>query len=288
MLIENPWTQLRELTAARIALGRAGHSLPTRELLAFQLAHAKARDAVWCALDVTSLNSTTLNATTFDPTTFDSTTSARFTPLFLHSAARDRAEYLRRPDLGRKLAPESAERIERGEWDAVIVIADGLSALAVHRHAGVLVDTLLALLLERMNRTSMRASTLHAGPERTQTTRARAPQASDLDGWRIAPVCVVEQGRVAIGDDIGERIGAAMALVILGERPGLSSPDSLGAYLTWSPRVGRTDAERNCVSNIRNDGLDPRIAAVRIAQLMQASRQQRLTGIKLSIGPVLT
>jgi ethanolamine ammonia-lyase small subunit len=238
MLIENPWTQLRELTAARIALGRAGHSLPTRELLAFQLAHAKARDAVWRRLDASSLISASLISTTL----------AGLNPLYLHSAARDRAEYLRRPDLGRKVAPQSAERIERGDWDAAIVIADGLSAIAVHRHAIALLEALL-------------------------------PR---LDGWRIAPVCVVEQGRVAIGDDIGERMGAAMALVILGERPGLSSPDSLGAYLTWSPRVGRTDAERNCVSNIRAGGLEPEIAAVRIAQLMQAARGQRLTGVGLS------
>jgi ethanolamine ammonia-lyase small subunit len=243
MLIENPWKQLRELTAARIALGRAGHSLPTRELLAFQLAHAKARDAVWQGLEASFLISASLSSTTL----------AALNPIYLHSAARDRAEYLRRPDLGRKLAPESADRIERGDWDAVIVIADGLSAIAVHRHAVALMEALL-------------------------------PQ---LDGWRIAPVCVVEQGRVAIGDDIGELIGAAMALVVLGERPGLSSPDSLGAYLTWSPRVGRTDAERNCVSNIRVGGLDPEIAAVRIAQLMRAARQQRLTGVGLSIEPVL-
>ena len=265
MLIENPWTQLRELTAARIALGRAGHSLPTKELLAFQLAHARARDAVWRGLDAASLISASLATT--------------LAPLYLHSAARDRAEYLRRPDLGRKLAPESAERIERGDWDAAIVIADGLSAIAVHRHAGVLVDTLLDLLLGRTNRTSTGVSTLHAG--------VRAPQNSDLDGWRIAPVCVVEQGRVAIGDEIGERMGAAMALVILGERPGLSSPDGLGAYLTWSPRVGRTDAERNCVSNIRAGGLEPEIAAVRIAQLMQAARGRRVTGVGLSSGEVL-
>jgi ethanolamine ammonia-lyase small subunit len=233
MLIENPWTQLRELTAARIALGRAGHSLPTRELLAFQLAHAKARDAVWRPLDLATL--------------------AALHPIYLHSAAPDREEYLRRPDLGRRLAPGSAERIERGKWDAVIVIADGLSAIAVHRHAIPLMEALL-------------------------------PQ---LDGWRIAPVCVVEQGRVAIGDDIGERMGAAMSLAILGERPGLSSPDSLGAYLTWSPRMGRTDAERNCVSNIRGGGLEPGVAAMRIAQLMQAGRQHQLTGVGLSVGHVL-
>jgi ethanolamine ammonia-lyase small subunit len=284
MLIENPWTQLRELTAARIALGRAGHSLPTRELLAFQLAHAKARDAVWCDLDLESL---------------DFGTPARSAPLFLRSSAHDRATYLRRPDLGRVLGQESAATIELGEWDAVIVIADGLSATAVHRHAGVLVSELLGLLSERTDRASTEVSTQQAHPERTQTARVpgrlapptdlrRAPQGAESDGWRIAPVCVVEQGRVAIGDEIGERIGASMALVLLGERPGLSSPDSLGAYLTWAPRVGRTDAERNCVSNIRSAGLDPKIAAVRIGQLMNAARARQLTGVGLSAGRVLT
>jgi ethanolamine ammonia-lyase small subunit len=298
MLIEDPWTRLRELTAARIALGRAGHSLPTRELLAFQMAHAKARDAVWRGLDVTTL--------------------ARLNPVVLHSAARDRVEYLRRPDLGRRLAPESAAKLHlemrtrlesavdppetrttavpsetRSAWDAVIVIADGLSATAVHRHAGVLVDALLALLLGRTSRTSTRLSTLHAGVRAPQGSvpapqgSVHAPQEPALGGWRIAPICVVEQGRVAIGDDIGERIlaqnAAGMALVIIGERPGLSSPDSLGAYLTWSPRVGRTDAERNCVSNIRVGGLEPGVAALRIAQLMEAARQRRLTGVGLSI-----
>lgn len=225
MRIDDPWTQLRELTAARIALGRAGHSLPTRELLDFQLAHAKARDAVWCALEANAL--------------------AEFKPLRLHSAARDRAEYLRRPDLGRRLSAESAKQIHRDPCDAAIVVADGLSATAVHRHAVTLIEVLLR----------------------------------ELEGWRIAPICVVEQGRVAIGDEIGERLGAAMALVLLGERPGLSSPDSLGAYLTWAPRIGRTDAERNCVSNIRAEGLDPKLAAVRIGQLMKAARQQQVTGI---------
>lgn len=152
---------------------------------------------------------------------------------------------MRRPDLGRRLAAEPAAGIERGDWDAVIVIADGLSARAVDRHAMPLIEALI-------------------------------PQ---LKGWRIAPICVVEQGRVATADEIGERMGAALALVILGERPGLSSPDSLGAYLTWSPKVGRTDAERNCVSNIRADGLLPEIAAVRIAQLMQAARERQVTGV---------
>src|SRR5579864_946807 len=148
MRTEDPWTKLRELTAARIALGRAGHSLPTKELLAFQLAHAKARDAVWRELEANTL--------------------AEFHPVRLHSAARKRDEYLRRPDRGRRLAAGTG--IERGEYDAVIVVADGLSATAVHRHAAALVRELL-------------------------------PR---LEGWRIAPLFLVEQGRVAIGDEIGE------------------------------------------------------------------------------------
>jgi ethanolamine ammonia-lyase small subunit len=234
MLIEDHWTQLRELTAARIALGRAGHSLPTRELLAFQHAHAKARDAVWRPLD---------------PNAF-----AAFNPVILHSAARDRATYLRRPDLGRRLAPESASRLQRGDWNAVLIIADGLSATAVHRHAIPLVQELTAL----------------------------------LEDWRIAPICVVEQGRVAIGDEIGERMGAEIAVMLVGERPGLSSPDSLGMYITWSPRIGRTDAERNCLSNIRPEGLDPALAARRSAVLMRAAHEQQLTGVSLKIANLLT
>jgi ethanolamine ammonia-lyase small subunit len=234
MVIENPWTGLRELTAARIALGRCGHSLPTRELLAFQLAHARARDAVHHRLDVSSL--------------------ALHPVLVLKSAAPDRATYLRRPDLGRLLAQESVQRLTAGDWDAALVVADGLSATAVHRHAAALIDALM-------------------------------PR---LEGWRIAPICIVEQGRVAIGDDIGERMGARLAVVLIGERPGLSSPDGLGAYLSWAPRIGRTDAERNCVSNIRNGGLEPIQAAKQIARLMRAARDQQLTGVKLKISTLLS
>jgi ethanolamine ammonia-lyase small subunit len=234
MVVENPWTELRELTAARIALGRCGHSLPTRELLAFQFAHARARDAVHQPLDVSSL--------------------AISQAIVLTSAARDRATYLRRPDLGRRLEPESAQLLTRGDWDAVLVVADGLSATAVHRHATALIDALNAR----------------------------------LSGWRIAPVCIVRQGRVAIGDEIGERMGAHLiSLVLIGERPGLSSPDSLGAYLTWAPRIGRTDAERNCVSNIRDGGLEPQLAAQRIAALMCAARDRQLTGVTLKISNLL-
>jgi len=216
------WTNLRELTAARIALGRAGHSLPTVELLAFQMAHAKARDAVHHA---------------FDPHAFQG--------IVLHSAAPDRATYLRRPDLGRRL--DARATLEPGDWEAVLIVADGLSATAVHRQAPPLIEAHLR----------------------------------ELEGWKLAPLCIVEQARVAIGDEIGERIGAKLSVVLIGERPGLSSPDSLGAYLTWSPRVGRTDAERNCVSNIRPEGLDPQVAALRIAMLMRAARDRQLTGVPI-------
>jgi ethanolamine ammonia-lyase small subunit len=215
---------LKAFTPARVALGRTGHSLPLGEVLRFRLDHARARDAVHQPLDPSSLD---------------------IPHVLLHSAAPDRATYLRRPDLGRRLAPDA--RLGRGDYDAAIVIADGLSAYAVHHHAAPLLAALLPLLPE----------------------------------WKLAPVCVVLQGRVAIGDEIGERMGARMVLVLIGERPGLSSPDSLGAYLTWDPRPGRTDAERNCVSNIRTEGLSYDAAAAGIAMLMNASRVRRISGVGL-------
>jgi ethanolamine ammonia-lyase small subunit len=199
----------------------------TKDRLAFQMAHAKARDAVL----------ENLNCTFF----------VQYHALYVHSAAPTRVIYLRRPDLGRRLA--DPEKIERGDYEAVLIIADGLSATAVHRHAGPVLDALLPLLEE----------------------------------WKLAPIVVVEQGRVAISDEIGELIGAKMSVILIGERPGLSSPDSLGAYLTWSPRVGRTNAERNCVSNIRPEGLKPELAARRIAMLMSAARGQSISGIHLKL-----
>jgi ethanolamine ammonia-lyase small subunit len=209
---------------ARISLGRVGHSLPTRELLAFQLAHARARDAVWRELGCPS------NLHGFN----------------VKSLARNRAEYLRRPDLGRRLLDPSI--LQRGDYDAVIILADGLSAAAVDRHAGPVLDALLPL----------------------------------LEGWKLAPIVVAEQARVAIADEIGELLNAKLSVILIGERPGLSSPDSLGAYLTWSPRIGRNDAERNCVSNIRDEGLKPPLAAQRIAMLMKAARGQQISGVRLS------
>lgn len=176
---------LKSFTPARVSLGRTGHSLPTAELLRFQLDHARARDAVHQELDPTTL---------------------ALPHLLLRSAAPDRRIYLSRPDLGRTLSGESRARLEKGAYDLAVVLVDGLSALAVHRHAARLLHELLPPLAE--------------------------------EDWRLAPLTVAMQGRVAIGDEIGEQLGASMVVVLIGERPGLSSPDSLGAYLTWDPRPG--------------------------------------------------
>ncbi|MGI8741918.1 MAG: ethanolamine ammonia-lyase subunit EutC [Bryobacteraceae bacterium] len=220
---------LRNFTPARVALGRTGHSLPTRELLDFQLAHARARDAVHAKLDTASL---------------------LLEGIPVVSAAADRITYLRRPDLGRKLNEDSRQRLQAqatGDFDAVFVIADGLSALAVHRHAKPLLDAVI-------------------------------PR---LPGWRLAPIVIAEQARVALGDEIGQLLRARLAVVLVGERPGLTSPDSLGIYLTWDPKPGRTDAERNCISNIRVEGLSYTMAADQLIFLMTESRRRKLSGVHL-------
>jgi len=224
--------RLRDFTSARVGLSRTGNSLPTSELLKLQLAHARAREAVQSKLDVQLLG-------------------LELKPLVVRSAATDRTTYLRRPDLGRQLSDESRDLVvsRKGEYDAVFVIADGLSALAVQLHAARLIEATLALL-ERAD-------------------------------WRLAPFVVVEQGRVAIGDEIGECIGAALSVVLIGERPGLSSSDSLGVYLSWNPHVGLTDADRNCISNIRSEGLSYVAAAHRLVFLMNESRRRKLSGVRL-------
>jgi ethanolamine ammonia-lyase small subunit len=225
--------QLREYSNARIGLARAGSSITTKEVLAFQMAHAAARDAVHHALDTTAF---TLECA-----------SRGWPVLVTHSMASDRRNYLRRPDLGRRVSGDFPA--STGDVDLAIVVVDGLSALAVQRHALPILDVLLPLL--------------------------------DEQGWSRATLTLVEQGRVAIGDEIGQRLRAAVVLVLIGERPGLSSPDSLGAYLTWDPRPGRTDAERNCISNIRPEGLAYDQAAVRIFRLLVEARRRRITGVAL-------
>jgi ethanolamine ammonia-lyase small subunit len=224
---------LRSFTPARIALPSTGVSLATAPLLDFQLAHARARDAVQAAIDVRML--------------CDELRRSGVAALALESQAKDRSTYLRRPDLGRALSEDSAALLSPGEYDVAFVIADGLSALAVERHALHLLRTLLPLIA----------------------------------GWRLAPVCVVEQGRVAIGDAIGESLHAPLAVVLIGERPGLSSPDSLGVYITWEPRRGRKDAERNCISNIREEGLGYEAAAGRLHYYLQESSRLHRTGLGL-------
>jgi len=229
--------RLGDFTPARVSLGRSGHSLPTRALLDFQLAHAQARDAVHLPLDVRLLSLELQQK------------QIKF--VTLRSAAPDRATYLRRPDFGRKLDAESRERLRSlaSEYDAVFVIADGLSALAVHRHAVPLLTHVL-------------------------------PELEKSDWW-IAPVAVVEQGRVAIADEIGQLVGAKLSVILIGERPGLTSPDSLGVYLTWQPKPGRTEAERNCISNIRAEGLSYSAAAQTLLFLMNESRRLKLSGFQL-------
>ena len=237
---DEPWQVLRRYTDARIALGRAGNSLPTAAHLAFQWAHAQARDAVHLPLDADGL-AASLGALGC-PT------------VLLHSAAPDRATYLQRPDLGRRLDQRSRQRLAAAQpaFDVALVLADGLSALAVHSHALALVAAIQARL--------------HADTDRP---------------WRLAPVTVVEQGRVAIGDEIGAALQARCVVVLIGERPGLSSPDSLGVYLTWAPRVGLSDASRNCISNIRAAGLSVDAAADKLHWLLTQARLRRLSGVAL-------
>jgi ethanolamine ammonia-lyase small subunit len=228
---------LTSYTPARLGLEKSGVSLATREVLDFQLAHAQARDAVHAAMDAASL--------------LEGLRGRGLSSFSLHSAAPDRASYLRYPELGRTLSSESAKQLLPEPCDVVFVIADGLSAIAIDRHALPLLDAAFPLLPEE---------------------------------WKIGPACVVEQARVAIGDIVGSSLQAKCSVVLIGERPGLSSPDSLGAYITWAPRPGRTDAERNCISNIRPEGLSYGMAAHKLAFYLRAARAQMQTGIALKDG----
>ncbi len=237
----DPWAKLREFTQARIALGRAGVSVPTKPLLDFQLAHARARDAVHLPMDREGIVAR-LEA-------------AGYPAVELKSAARERSTYLQRPDLGRRLDPSSREKLDtlakKGAFgfDIAFVIADGLSAFAVNQHA---IDMIEAI----------------------------RPRLAEMK-WRMAPVCVVEQGRVAIGDEIGASLGAGIVVILIGERPGLSAPDSLGLYLTYAPRVGLTDASRNCISNVRPEGQSFAVAAGRLLYLLTEARRRKLSGVDL-------
>jgi ethanolamine ammonia-lyase small subunit len=238
---------LRRYTRARVGLDRAGTAVSTSEQLRFQLDHALARDAVQAHLDV--------------PALLHVLQQRKLTSLVLQSAATaetgqdPRKLYLRRPDLGRTLHPASAQKLQQltattqEKPDIVFIIADGLSALAAERHALPLLDA----TIERLN----------------------------LDQDRIGPICIVTQARVAIGDEIGSLLHAQLTILLIGERPGLSAPDSLGVYITWQPRPGRTDAERNCISNIRHAGLSYVEGAQRILFYINGAKQLQASGISL-------
>lgn len=231
------WQALRRHTVARIALGRCGVSVPTSAQLAFQRAHAQARDAVHLALDGEALAR--------------ALAEQRQDCVQLHSAATTRAIYLQRPDLGRRLDDASRARLAGLEpgVDLALVAADGLSALAVQRHAA----PFLAALRERLA----------------------------AEAWTLSPVMIVAQGRVAIGDEVGQLLQAKAVLVLIGERPGLSSPDSLGLYLTWAPTVGLLDERRNCISNVRPQGLAYAPAAYRLHYLLSQAFSRQLSGVDL-------
>ena len=235
----DPWAALGARTPARIAIGRAGASLPTREVLSFAMAHAQARDAVHARVDRLQL-AETLHA-------------LGYPSVLVQSLAPERTVYLTRPDLGRRLDETSRTRLlasaPAGPFDLAVVIGDGLSASAVAAHAPPVVEAL-------------------------------TPHVARL-GLSLAPVVLAEGARVAIGDEVGEILGARLVAVLIGERPGLSAADSLSIYLTYAPRPGRTDAERNCISNVRVNGLMPDAAARNLAWLIEAALRSQATGITL-------
>ncbi len=233
------WQFLQTYTPARIARGRAGHSIPTNELLKFQSDHAQARDAVYSELAIQKITQNFIEL-------FDSQV------LLLKSEIKNRPQYLQRPDLGRTLSQKSREELMEGNWsesDICFIIADGLSAQAINQHALPVLENLLPRL-QKIN-------------------------------WEIGPICLVEQGRVAIGDEIGFLLKSEIVVILIGERPGLTSPDSMGAYITFRPSVGMTDESRNCVSNIRPQGMDFQMATDKILYILTEMKSKKLSGVNL-------
>lgn len=237
----NAWQVLRQFTAARIALGRAGNSLPTNVHLQFQLAHAQARDAVQLVLDWETLA--------------QQIEALGLSTVSVQSRVNTHQEYLQRPDWGRRLSTESIEYLAQYQaqtsstYDVVVVVGDGLSSLAIERNAVPMVQKLQEL-----------CSTEH---------------------WTLAPIVLAKYTRVALGDEIGQVLKAKMVVMLIGERPGLSSPDSLGIYFTWNPTVGLTDAARNCISNVRLEGLSYPTAIYRLGYLMREAVKRQLSGVNL-------
>ncbi|OQP65084.1 ethanolamine ammonia-lyase subunit EutC [Niastella populi] len=234
----DPWANLKEFTAARIALGRTGTAEPLQALLQFRLAHAHARDAVYAVLD--------------QPVLLNELRSLQQASFTLQTQAASRSEYLQYPHKGRRLHTASHDQLTEFNstgYDLCLVLADGLSATAINSHA----IPVLKLLLPLFEKASL----------------------------SVAPVCIVQEGRVAIGDECGHLLKARLVAVLIGERPGLSSPDSLGVYLTWRPAPGLTDEARNCISNIRPEGLNYPAAAERIFYMISESLRLQLSGVGL-------
>jgi ethanolamine ammonia-lyase small subunit len=232
-----PLSFLKEFTRARIAIGSTGTSIPTKQSLQFKLAHAHARDAVYSTMDSEQLA--------------DNLMQFNLPVLQLHSKAESRAQYLQRPDMGRLLDEYSINRLTdqiTGD-DVVIIMADGLSAMAIHENLLALLQLLIPKLL-----------------------------AAKL---KVGPLCLVQQGRVAIGDPIADALNAKLSIMLIGERPGLSAADSMGAYLTYAPKPGLKDNSRNCISNIRPGGLDPVTTADKIFYLVQEAFKRKLSGVEL-------
>ena len=238
-IAHDPWHNLTQFTPARIALGRAGMSLPTRACLEFQLAHALARDAVNIPLDFASL-AQRLNLLGYQTQ-------------ILQTQAENQSVYLQRPDLGRLLSASAMDCLQHTAQipaDAVVVVADGLSSKAIEQHA----EPFLSLLLPELQ----------------------------ANGYRLPPVCLVKHGRVAIGDAIAEHYAARLCIVLIGERPGLSSPDSMGIYFTYQAKSGiSTDADRNCISNIHKNGLSYEQALKKLLFLINESEKLQLSGVNL-------
>lgn len=230
---------LKDMTDARVSLGRHGAGLPTRAQLSFLLDHARAREAVWTSVDRASLT--------------DRLNRLGLSVVSIDSMAGDRSIYVRRPDLGRLLSAESADRLKQtgaGKgYDVAIVVADGLSSSAIELNAVPLIEALVPKL------TALNLS--------------------------VAPIALANQARVALGDPAGHALGAKLTIVLVGERPGLSAADSLGAYITYGPKPGNPDSGRNCVSNIRDGGLPLGQAAEIISGLVRDMMQTRVSGVAL-------
>lgn len=240
IVVANPWSQLRQHTPARIALGRSGISLPTGPHLEFQLAHARARNAVHLELDANKL--------------MEGLAARGYDAIVVHSAAENRPVYLQRPDKGRRLDAASRATLEARATgaepaDVVFVVGDGLSALAIEENVLPFLDTIKPSLA--------------------------------ADGWKTGPIVVVQQARVAVGDEVGEVLKAKMVVVLIGERPGLSSPDSMGIYMTLDPKSGMTDESRNCISNVRPEGMSYAVAVHKLLYLMTEAKKRGMSGVLL-------